>query len=237
MGSTDTAIVLVAGGDGERFGAPRGKQMVRVAGRPLLAHAFRACAAVDRAGLIVVVCPPERVDEYARALVAEHSPTEVRFVAGGMRRQDSVSSGIAEVPELYAYTAIHDGARPLAGPELFAGLLALLDATPDLDGAVVGHPSVDTLKTVDGAHVTGTPDRSGYWMVQTPQAFRTRALRDAYVRAERQGWHCTDDASCVEAAGGTVGLLEGPRDNIKVTYAEDLAVAEALFSSRGGGGW
>ncbi|HET6497623.1 MAG TPA: 2-C-methyl-D-erythritol 4-phosphate cytidylyltransferase [Coriobacteriia bacterium] len=236
MRSRDSAVVLVAGGTAERFGSLHGKQMVLLAGKPLLAHALRASLAVDRAGLVIVVCPPGRVDEYASVLATAHSPTDVRFVAGGERRQDSVANGIAAVTGAFTYIAVHDGARPLAGPELFADLLALLDAMPGLVGAVVGHPSVDTLKRVDGAQVTSTPDRSKYWMVQTPQAFRAAALRDAYALAEHRGWDCTDDASLVEAAGGAVGLLEGPRDNIKVTYPEDLAVAEALLAGRGGGG-
>jgi 2-C-methyl-D-erythritol 4-phosphate cytidylyltransferase len=139
------------------------------------------------------------------------------------------------VPDSFAYIVVHDGARPLAGPELFHRTLDLLDASPELAGAVVGHPSVDTLKTVEAGRVAGTPERSRYWTVQTPQAFRAGALRVAYAEAAEYGREGTDDASLVEAAGGAIGLVEGPRDNIKVTLAEDLAVAEALLSVRAEG--
>lgn len=236
MGDRDTAAVLVAGGTGERFGRSSGKQLALLAGRPVLAHSLDACTGNGRVGLVVVVCHPERVSEYAEVLGSGLSGVEVRFVAGGARRQDSVAAGLAEVPDGFEYVAVHDGARPLAGPELFDAALNALDVEPRLTGVVVGHPSVDTLKTVEDAVVTSTPDRSRFWAVQTPQVFRSDALRAAYAEAaasEREG---TDDASLVEAAGGTVGVVEGPRDNIKVTLAEDLAVAEALLAARGGGG-
>jgi len=232
MRSPDTAVVLVAGGSGERFGRPGGKQLAPLAGRPVLAHSFDAAAASARVGFVVVVCPPSRVEEYAQALCPRPSSAEVRFVAGGERRQDSVAAGLAEVPDAFDYVVIHDGARPLALPELFSAALDTLDADPGLDGVVVGYPSVDTLKRVEGGRVAETPDRAQYWAVQTPQAFRASVLRRAYVQAEAAGLEGTDDASFVEAVGGVVGLVEGPRDNIKVTLAEDLALAEAVVAGR-----
>jgi 2-C-methyl-D-erythritol 4-phosphate cytidylyltransferase len=235
MSSPDTAVVIVAGGTGTRFGRAGGKQLAALAGRPVFSHSFAAAASVDRVGLVVVACPPDRIEEYATALAADAPRIEFRFVASGERRQDSVASGLAEVPDSFAYVVVHDGARPLAGPELFDRTLDLLDASPELAGAVVGHPSVDTLKTVDAGRVAGTPERSRYWTVQTPQAFRAGALRAAYDEAAERGREGTDDASLVEAVGGAIGLVEGPRDNIKVTLAEDLAVAEALLSVRAEG--
>lgn len=233
----DTAVVLVAGGTGERFGRAGGKQIASLAGKPVFVHALEAAAAVRRVGLIVVACAPGRVEEYAAALSSVSAvETETRFVAGGARRQDSVAGGLAEVPDTYTYIAVHDGARPLADPGLFDRSLEALDDTSELDGVVVGHPSVDTLKTVEAGRVTGTPDRDRYWTVQTPQTFRLAALRSAYQMAADTGRAVTDDSSLVEAAGGRIGLIEGPRDNIKVTLAEDLAIAEALIAARDGGG-
>ncbi|MBW6468182.1 MAG: 2-C-methyl-D-erythritol 4-phosphate cytidylyltransferase [Coriobacteriia bacterium] len=236
MGNRDTAAVLVAGGTGERFGRSSGKQLALLAGRPVLAHSLQACIGADRVGLVVVVCHPDRVSEYAEALGTDLSGIEMLFVAGGARRQDSVAAGLAEVPDRFVYVAVHDGARPLAGPELFDAALDVLDGEPGLTGVVVGHPSVDTLKTVQDALVTSTPDRSRFWAVQTPQVFRADALRAAYTEAAASGREGTDDASLVEAAGGTVCVIEGPRDNIKVTLAGDLAVAEALLAARAKGG-
>lgn len=232
MAERDTAVVLVAGGSGERFGRPGGKQLAKLAGRPVFAHAFLAAAASSRVGLVVVVCAPARVREYAMALGDDSSHAEARFVSGGERRQDSVAAGLGEVPEEYRYICVHDGARPLATAMLFDQTLALLDADQSLAGAVVGHPSVDTLKSVDAEHVTGTLERSHIWAVQTPQAFRASALRRAYADAAAQGWEGTDDASLVERVGGRIGLVQGARDNLKVTLAEDLLVAEAVLRAR-----
>jgi 2-C-methyl-D-erythritol 4-phosphate cytidylyltransferase len=236
MRSRDTAAVLVAGGTGERFGRSSGKQLALLAGRPVLAYSFDACAGADRVGLVVVVCHPDRVPEYAEALQTDESGVDTRFVAGGARRQDSVAAGLSQIPEEYEYVAVHDGARPLAGTDLFDAALSVLDGEPVLAGVVVGHPSVDTLKTVENTLVTSTPDRARFWSVQTPQVFRSGALRAAYAEAAASGREGTDDASLVEASGGSVRVLEGPRDNIKVTLAEDLAVAEALLAARAGGG-
>ena len=231
MGDRDTAVVLVAGGSGERFGRSGGKQLAPLGGRPVAAHSLAASASVGRVALVVVVCHPERVAEYQTALADVATDVDVIFAPGGARRQDSVASGLARVPERFAYIAVHDGARPLAGPELFDRALAMLDADPALAGAVVGHPAVDTLKIVEGALVTATPDRSTVWAAHTPQVFRAAALRAAYEAAERNGREGTDDSSLVEAAGGRVVMVEGPRTNIKVTVAADLAIAEAVLSS------
>ncbi|MBE0417844.1 MAG: 2-C-methyl-D-erythritol 4-phosphate cytidylyltransferase [Coriobacteriia bacterium] len=236
MSSRDTAVVLVAGGTGERFGRSSGKQLAGLAGRPVLAHSFEACAAVARVGLVVVVCHPERVSEYAAAVGTDAPDVEVRFAAGGRRRQDSVAAGLSQVPDTFSRIAVHDGARPLAGPDLFDVALRTLDAEPVLAGVVIGHPAVDTLKMVEDGLVTATPDRTRFWAVQTPQVFHADALRAAYTEAARTGREGTDDASLVEAAGGAVRVLEGPRDNIKVTLAKDLAIAEALLAARSGRG-
>lgn len=236
MRSADTAAVLVAGGTGARFGRSSGKQLALLAGRPVLAYSFDACANALRVGLVVVVCHPDRVREYAEALQTGESGVEVRFVAGGSRRQDSVAAGLSQIPVEFEYVAVHDGARPLAGSALFDVALDALDSEPDLAGAVIGHPAVDTLKLVEKGRVASTPDRSRFWAVQTPQVFRAVALRSAYAEAAKTGREGTDDASLVEATGGSVRVLEGPRDNIKVTLAEDLAVAEALLATRAEGG-
>ncbi|MDY0087996.1 MAG: 2-C-methyl-D-erythritol 4-phosphate cytidylyltransferase [Coriobacteriia bacterium] len=232
MSERDTSVVLVAGGAGERFGRAGGKQLALLAGRPVFAHSFAIADAVSRVGLVAVVCPPARVEEYAAAVRQNASRAEVRFVAGGERRQDSVAAGLAEIPEGYRYICVHDGARPLATVAMFDQVLALLDADETLAGAIVGHASVDTLKSVQANRVISTLDRSHIWAVQTPQAFRASALRLAYDYAAAQGWEGTDDASFVERAGGTIGLVEGTRDNIKITLAEDLPIAEAALDAR-----
>jgi len=100
---------------------------------------------------------------------------------------------------------------------------------------VVGHPSIDTVKFVDEGRVTTTPDRSQVWMAQTPQLLRIPAYTQAIRSAEERGFVGTDDSSVIEQFGGTMLMFEGPRDNIKITVAEDIALAEAVLSQRAGG--
>ena len=226
--------VIVAGGSGERFGRPGGKQLARAADRPLVAwtlDGFEATASVDG---VVVVCHPERVDEFKVACGAQGARSKVvSVVAGGATRQESVRAGVAAVPEDAEVIIVHDGARPLVTAEIIGGSVSALLADPDLAGVVVGHPVYDTLKTVGpDAEVLGTADRSTMWVAQTPQVFVADVLRVAIESAAASGVVATDDASLVELAGGRIRMLEGPRTNIKVTVPEDIAVVDALLQAR-----
>lgn len=229
-----TAAIVVAGGSGERFGRAGGKQLAAVAGLPVLSWALRALDAAEEIDLIVVVCPSERTAAFrSQAVEPADLSTPVEFAASGSTRQASVASGLAALPASVEVVAIHDGARPLLTPAIVSSLLAaVLDPSGVAAGAVVGHPSYDTLKVVEAGTITQTPDRERYWAVQTPQVFVRSALEEAHTRAVRNGFVGTDDASVVEYAGGKVRVLEGPRDNIKVTVAEDLAFVEAVLRRR-----
>ncbi len=128
---------------------------------------------------------------------------------------------------------VHDAARPLAPPELFAAVLDALGAE-DVDGVVPGLPPSDTIKVVDGAmNVTSTLDRTTLVAVQTPQAFRAASLRAAHARSGTGlGGAATDDAMLVEASGGRVRVVPGHADNLKITTPDDLAAAERLLAGR-----
>ena len=231
------AAVVVAGGSGERLGREGGKQLAVAAGRPILSWTLAALAESPEVKLIVVVTPPDRVDEYrADAVEPLGLLVPLTVVAGGQTRQDSVAAGLAAVPESVPLVLVQDGARPLLTPELVSKSIAALIADVDAVGAVVGHPSVDTIKLAENGAVASTPDRSRYWAVQTPQVFRSAALREAYALAATEGFVGTDDSSLVERAGGRVLLVEGPRDNIKVTVPEDLALVEAVLGRMASGG-
>lgn len=230
------AAVIVAGGSGERFGRSGGKQMAPLGGRPVLAWSVVALDAVPEISDIVVVCPSGREAEFRAAAVDPFDVrTHVTFASSGETRQASVAAGLAALPAGIDAVAVHDGARPLVSPDFVSTLIAKLAET-GADGVVAAHPSVDTLKVVSEDKVAETPDRSRLWAVQTPQVFRADVLRAAYETASRQGFLGTDDASLVERAGGDVRVLEGPRDNIKLTLPEDVAFAEAALSRRGQGG-
>ena len=228
------AAIIVAGGSGERLGRAGGKQLLEVCGRPVLSHAiaaFEECTLIDA---IVVVTHPGRVDEYRHAAIDPLAPTKVAaVVGGGSTRQGSVAAGLAALGPDVDLVAIHDGARPLVTPDLVSRAIAALQADPALAGVVIGHPSYDTMKRVDEDDViVGTPDRGTLWAAQTPQVFRVPALLAAHAVAAREGYTGTDDASLVERAGGVVRMLEGPRNNIKVTVAEDVALVELLLSGK-----
>lgn len=230
MSGPRTAAIIVAGGTGERLGLPRGKQLAEVEGRPTLTWCLLAFDASELVDLIIVVCHPERVEEYRRVAVEPYGlTTPIEFAAGGDTRQASVANGLALVPAGVTTVLVHDGARPLVTVELIAETIEALAADLEADGVIVGHPAIDTLKIVDGTTIESTPDRARFWAVQTPQTFRADALRAAYSAARSDGFLGTDDASLVERTGGKVLVVEGPRDNIKITVAEDLAlVASAL---------
>lgn len=220
-----TWVVIVAGGSGARFGRAAGKQLAPVLGRPMLAWTVEAF--VGRCGVdgVVVVAPANAADAYRAAVDGD-----VAWAAAGATRVESVAAGLAAVPAEATTIAVHDGARPLATAETLAAAVARLHAADTPSGVVIGHPSYDTMKRVDeGGTIVETPDRSTLWAAQTPQVFRADVLRAAYARPDAEA---TDDAALVAARGGTVVMLEGPRDNIKVTVPADLAVAEALLAAR-----
>jgi len=208
--------IVVAGGSGRRFGRP--KQFATLAGRPMVEWAVDACRP-SSAGVVLVL--PAGLDD-----PDHHGADEV--VTGGATRADSVRCGMAVIPGDAEVIVVHDAARPLASPGLFA---AVIGAVTDggADGAVPGIPLRDTIKAVDDAgYVTRTLNRSALVAVQTPQAFRAGALRRAH---ERAGTDATDDAVLVEALGAAVRVVPGEPGNFKITTPDDLRAAERHLAS------
>ncbi|TDB38493.1 MAG: 2-C-methyl-D-erythritol 4-phosphate cytidylyltransferase [Actinobacteria bacterium] len=224
------AAVIVAGGVGERFGRAGGKQLASVVGAPILAHtlaAFERAASVDE---VIVVVHPERVGDYTVHIAGFDKVTGI--VAGGDTRQASVAAGLEVLPASADVVIVHDGARPLVPSAMIDATVAALHGS-GADGVVLGHPSYDTIKRVDGdGFVTATEDRSALWVAQTPQVFRATTLRTAYALAEENGFLGTDDSSLVERNGGRILMLLGPRDNVKVTVPEDILLVERVLESR-----
>ena len=157
-----TAAIILAGGTGERFGKEGGKQLVEIAGKPILTWSAEAFDAVGDVGLIVIVCPEERMREYlSRAIDPFPFVTPVVMAPAGSIRQESAFSGLEYVGDDYEYVVLHDGARPLISPDLILHTINTVKGNFDCDGAVVAHPAVDTLKVVENGVIMGTPDRSG----------------------------------------------------------------------------
>ena len=142
--------------------------------------------------------------------------------------------GVEAVPPSFKFIAMHDGARPVILPETIVHAINVLKGTLDADGVVCGHPAIDTLKVVDGGAVVGTPERSMFFVAQTPQIFHADVLRQAHQAAMEEGFVGTDDSSLVERVGGRVQLVNCPRDNIKLTVPEDLPSVQAFSRQRYG---
>ena len=228
-----TAAIILAGGTGERFGKEGGKQLVEIGGKPILTWSVEAFDAVGDIGLIVIVCPAERQGEYLSKAVDPFSfATPIVVAAAGSTRQESAFSGLELVPEEFEYVVMHDGARPLISADLIAHTIATLKGNIDADGAVVAHPAIDTLKVVENGVIVGTPDRSVFWNAQTPQVFRAGIYRRAHAAALSDGFVGTDDSSLIERLGGRVLVVEGKRDNIKLTVPEDYLMLVAAVRER-----
>ena len=218
------AAIIAAGGRGERAASSGGtlKQFRELAGRPLITWSVDALRSAG-CDPIVVVVPQEHLTDAGSLL----SSYEVVLASGGDTRQASVVSGLDEISA--DTVVVHDGARPLITCDVVASVLEPLNR---FDGAVVGVPMDETLKRAAGDRVVDTVDRSNLWRVHTPQAFRVSVLRSAHERAHADGFVGTDDAALVERYGGSVLLVKGSRLNVKVTYPEDFALAEALLETR-----
>ena len=192
--------------------------------------AFRAC---DSVRSIVVAAPPGHIGD-----LGGH---DLGVVSGGATRAQSVANALEAVGT--EYVAIHDAARPLLTPELVEALVAELDANPKAAGVIAAAPITDTVKRTSGLFATPevadrplaierTEDRAKLWGAQTPQLFRTEALRAALAAAERPE-EATDEAMLVEWSGGTVLIHPVAAENLKVTTPLDLRVAELLLAERG----
>jgi 2-C-methyl-D-erythritol 4-phosphate cytidylyltransferase len=206
------------------------KQYLEVQGQPVLLRAIRPFLEHPRIGNVVVVLPPEDVTDPPTWLAAPR----LRLVAGGSERSDSVWNGLRALPRGTELVLVHDGARPFVTREIID---RVLERAPD-GGAVAALPATDTIKQVrpDG-RIERTLPRARIWQAQTPQGFPLEALLAAYERARAQAWVETDDSTLVERAGGTVSVVMGAAENIKITRPADLPVADAIarFESKRAG--
>lgn len=223
--------VIVAGGLGSRMKAPLKKQYLCLDGLPIVSHTlmvFDRCSALDQ---LVLVVPENDRDWCRNHILAPLSLTrKVHMVAGGPRRQASVTNGLAAVVPGPGVVMIHDGVRPFVSQSLIERCLTAVHRT----GACVPVvPVTETLKQVDQRGViVRTVDRRMMRLAQTPQTFSIDLIRRAHQLAAQRGFRATDDASVVEFAGGTVTVVPGERDNLKITTPQDLLTAQAILERR-----
>ena len=210
--------VVVAAGSGQRFGGP--KQFAMLDGRVVAARSIELCRSVAD---VVVLVAPRDAQEFA------HGADQV--VEGGDTRSESVRRGLAALPGDVDTVIVHDAARPLATERLFFSVLAEL-ADEEVDAAIPGLEPTDTIKRIvtrDGRRwVVETLDRTELATIQTPQAFRVSSLRRAHAAQAE----ATDDAALIEAMGGTVVVVAGELENLKLTSPGDLELAERMLERR-----
>jgi len=211
-----TWTIVVAAGSGTRFGGATPKQFLEIARKRVVDWSVVAASTVS-AGVVVVVPQRSTVKVSAHGLNCE-----VVSVTGGATRSESVRNGLAAVPADAEIVLVHDAARPVASPELFGRVVQGVQS--GVDAVVPVVDVVDTVRDTQG----NTLDRSMLQAVQTPQGFSAPILRHAHGTSGE----ATDDATLVQAVGGTVATVLGERWNIKVTEPDDAIVVAALLESR-----
>lgn len=218
-------IIIVAGGKGLRMGGDLPKQFLPLDGKPVLMHTIERFRQYSEHIEIILVLPRQQQD-YWRQLCLKHSFTvRHRIVDGGDTRYNSSQNGLAAVPDdADGVVGIHDGVRPFVSTEVIG---RTFEAARKHGAAIPVMPVTDTLRLVtpgDGGH---NVQRNDYRTVQTPQAFDIQLLKQAFKQPYSDAF--TDDASVVEATGHSVAMVDGNRENIKLTTPFDMAVAKAIM--------
>lgn len=216
------SAIIAAGGRGLRVGNSTPKQLLSLAGRPILQRSVDAFLRCDRVTDIVVALPADLSAAPPAYLQSAVKPIEI--VEGGGRRQDSVANAFARVADRADIVVVHDAARPLVSD---AVIRRTIDAAVETGAAIAAVRAHDTVKQADAAGlITATLPREQIYLAQTPQAFRTAVLREALAAAG----DATDEAMLAERTGHRVRVVEGDVRNLKITTTDDIAMAERLLT-------
>jgi 2-C-methyl-D-erythritol 4-phosphate cytidylyltransferase len=224
-----TTAIIVAAGEGRRVGGDVPKIYLPIYRRPMVLRTLDRFFAAQTVDNVIIVIG---ANEFSRCeTMLRRDPTlgnrSWTLQTGGATRQQSVKKGLEKIAADTDVIVIHDGARPFVSSALID---RCVEAVQDKGAVVVGVPVRDTVKVVaDDRWVQMTPARSSLWEIQTPQAFRKELIVEAHERASREAIEATDDAMLVEAIGKPVFVLEGGRDNMKITTPEDVWLAESLI--------
>ncbi|MGQ9500301.1 MAG: 2-C-methyl-D-erythritol 4-phosphate cytidylyltransferase [Dissulfurimicrobium sp.] len=223
------SAIIAAAGEGVRFGMSMPKQFLPLGGRPLIAWSIAVMARsplVDEIVLISSAVHEERVRKLAASYAGNKT---VKVVRGGATRQESVRAGLLAVAENIKWVAVHDAARPFVTTELLEKVYLL---AKEIGAAIPALPINDTVKETDDSRlILRTIDRSRLYLAQTPQVCKRFDLVRAFEDAQRFRFKATDEASLLEFIGVDIGLAEGSALNIKITFPDDLRLAEAIIAS------
>ncbi len=223
------AAILPAAGLGTRMGAETPKQFLELGGTPLVIFTLRRLAACPAITHFYIATLPEEVSPLELRAGQEKLGRPVRVLRGGTTRQESVARALAEVPAETEIVLVHDAVRPFVTREQIERVIAEAQAC---GAAILGVPATDTIKEVkrvsqpeDVALITSTIRRERIVLAQTPQAFRTALLKDAFARAATDGASASDEAALVERLGHDVHVVHGSERNIKITRPADMELA------------
>lgn len=221
-------LVIVAAGRGERFGNSS-KILEVVGGKPVLLWSLLAAEKTSTIADVIVVAGAHTGLAIRDALGAINWSMPISCVTGGATRHSSVAAGVAAVSGRSEVVLVHDGARPLASPDLFDR--CAIEART-CGAAIVAIPVSDTLKRVVGNDILETVSRHDLWAAQTPQGFRREIIASACERSRTDDLEFTDEASLLESFGVPVRIVAGERTNIKITQRDDLELVDALIRAR-----
>jgi 2-C-methyl-D-erythritol 4-phosphate cytidylyltransferase len=213
------AVLVPAGGSGTRLGRRTPKQFLRLGDASILVTTLRQFRRHPAVRSIVVAAPAEHVARTRALLGAGGRRRDVRVVAGGATRQESVWRALQAAPADVDVVLVHDAVRPFISRSLID---AVVGAAAAHGAAICALPIAETVKRVREGVVEATLERAGLWAVQTPQGFRPALLREAHEKAQRDGVTGTDDAMLVERLGHAVRVVPGLVGNVKITTPEDL---------------
>lgn len=216
--------IIVAGGSGKRMGSIVPKQFLLLQGKPVLMHTINAFRKFDSSMKIIVVLPESQIERW-NELCAEYSfDVEHSITTGGASRFESVKKGL-ELVDSEGLVGVHDGVRPLVLGETLNRCYIEASA---YGSAVPVSDAKESVRIVNEKGLSHAIDRSTVRMVQTPQVFKSRILKDVYKQEFKPFF--TDDASVVEASGIQIHLSNGNKENIKITTPDDMIYAEALLA-------
>lgn len=216
-------IVIVAGGSGTRMNSSIPKQFIELAGKPILMHTIEKFAAAIPDIRIVLVLSPAYKSEWETLCQKYNFKTPHQLTDGGETRFHSVKNGLRLIPE-NCVVGIHDAARPLVSIKTIVTAFETAGKTGNACPAVSVTESLREVKNGNNRAV----NRNNYFSIQTPQCFHSNLIKKAFLQEYKPFF--TDDATVLEAAGETINLVEGNRENIKITTPQDLLIAQALIS-------
>lgn len=223
------SAVIPAAGTGSRMNSAINKQYLMLEGKPILAHTLEAFDRCPRINEIIIVVS-ENEKELFKKIVLKYLKLEKKYkiISGGRTRQESVYFGLLNVDRKSNIVVIHDGARPLVSNK---EIIDTINAAWEDGGCVLAVPVKDTIKKVnEKGFVDCTVEREKLFSVQTPQTFKKELILQAHERAIRKNFLATDDGMLFEDMGLKVKVVKGSYDNIKITTAQDLIIAQQLLA-------